>query len=88
MLAPRDDEILLLQIVLREGQRAAPLSMLNHPPFESRHMPRLATACIRSPESGVRGRYNRACVRVISISSARGESSDDNSLWLPYHRRQ
>jgi hypothetical protein len=29
MLAPRDDEILLLQIVLSEGQRAAPLSMFN-----------------------------------------------------------
>jgi len=28
MLAPQDDEILLLQIVLREAQRAAPLSMI------------------------------------------------------------
>jgi hypothetical protein len=54
MLAPQDDEILLLQIVLRETSGAV---VDDHtPPFESRHMPRLAMSRKGSPGTGVRAR--------------------------------
>ena len=70
MLAPQDDEILLLQIVLIEGQRAAPLPKLNR-----------AAVCVTAhaaprdrPQKVSRIRRARAFRRL----SARGDASDDN----------
>jgi hypothetical protein len=67
MLAPRDDEILLLQIVLSEGHRAALLSMLKSPR-------RLSHGTCRASRRPAIGLPDPACVcvrsrgvRVISI---------------------
>ena len=52
MLAPQDDEILLLQIVLREAQRAAPLSMIT--------LRRLSHGTCRASRCPAKGRVSRA----------------------------